>query len=364
MKIYVVTIIFLVIVIYFCLIKEDTEGFANFNSECKPPELLGKVMQEMGINKDKDNWDYYIPCEYDSCERKVTEFEKDKNSKKLFLIEGCDKLASKLTLWEILQSSYGSKASDLMPTTFILHNKKEMKKFPKHFRKLQKKKKNHMYVLKNYAQRQEGIKLSSDLDEILDAKNNGYYLVQDYLYKPFLVDKRKVNFRYYTLVVCNNGNVDAYIHRNGFVYYTPEYYDENDPDFKKHITTGYIDRKVYEKNPLTLDDFRNHLDKIKPGSSKIWDENVRNLMNKVVQALAPNICKNKKLYQHTRFQLFGSDVAATENLGAYLMEINKGPDLNAKDERDKQVKISVQKDLFKIIENNSLFNDTKFEKIY
>ncbi len=32
------------------------------------------------------------------------------------------------------------------------------------------------------------------------------------------------------------------------------------------------------------------------------------------------------------------------------MEINKGPDLGAKDERDKQVKLQVQRDIFKIID--------------
>ena len=51
-----------------------------------------------------------------------------------------------------------------------------------------------MYVLKNYAQRQEGIKLTRDLDEILDGYKNGWYLAQDYLYKPYLINKRKINF--------------------------------------------------------------------------------------------------------------------------------------------------------------------------
>ena len=47
------------------------------------------------------------------------------------------------------------------------------------------------------------------------------------------------------------------------------------------------------------------------------------------------------------------------------MEINKGPDLDAKDERDKQVKLKVQRDMFRIIdpidENES--ENTRFVKI-
>jgi tubulin polyglutamylase TTLL11 len=318
-------------------------------------------MKDNNINKN----DYYIPCyyDYDNCENKIKEFENVKENKKIFIIDGSDIVASKLTLWEILESTYGSEASNYMPTTFLLHDEKAMNKFPDHFNNKQKEKKNHMFVLKNYAQRQEGIKLCNNLNEILDAKNNGYYLVQDYLYKPYLIDNRKVNLRYYTLIVCKNGIVDCYIHRNGFVYYTPDYYDENKMDFNKHITTGYIDRKVYEKNPLTLEDFRNHLDQIKKDLSKIFDSNIRILMNNIMKVLSPHICKNKKLSHHIKFQIFGSDIAITENLDAYLMEINKGPDLEAKDERDKQVKLSMQRDIFKLIENNNLSNNL-FEKIY
>jgi hypothetical protein len=48
------------------------------------------------------------------------------------------------------------------------------------------------------------------------------------------------------------------------------------------------------------------------------------------------------------------------------MEINKGPDLEAKDERDKKVKIKVQNDIFAIIDpiDNENINDTRFIKIF
>lgn len=367
MKLYLVTIFFLLIILYYCLMN-NTENFTNFKADCKPPELLMKVMNNYGINNNNDNWEYYIPCEYDSCEKNIINFEKESKNKKLFLIDGCDWPASKINLWKALKQAYGKDASKVMPTTHLLEVKKDLEDFKIHFAEKNREKEGHMFVLKNYAQRQEGIKLSKDLDEILDGEKNGWYLAQDYLYNPFLVDKRKVNFRYYTLIVCRDVKVNGYIHRDGFVYYTPEFYDENSMDFNKHITTGYIDRKVYEVNPLTLDDFRNHLDKIENGLSKKWDNNVRKMMFKVIKALDPHMCKNNKLSQHVRFQIFGSDVAPTENLDAYLMEINKGPDLNAKDERDKQVKMRMQKDIFKILEGDNIdtlnFESNRFEKIY
>jgi hypothetical protein len=368
MKLYLVTIIIILLILsYLCFLHNDNdiESFGNFKSECKPTELLGKAMTEVGINENKEDWEYYIPCEYDTCEAQVKKFETDETKRKLFLIEGCDVLASKLTLWEVLRNHFKNNANKLMPETFFLHEKDDMKLFTEHFNNLQKKKKNHMFILKNYAQRQEGLKLSNNLKEITESKDKGFYLVQDYLYNPFLISKRKINFRYYTLIICKDGNVSGFIHRSGFVYYTPEFYDEDSMDFNKHITTGYIDRKVYDENPLSLDDFRDHLEDIESGSSKTWDDNVKVLMHNVVDALSRHICKNKKLYNHLRFQLFGSDVAPTADLGAYLMEINKGPDLDAKDERDKKIKYVVQTDMLKLIENNGVLTDEiKFEKIY
>ena len=83
-------------------------------------------------------------------------------------------------------------------------------------------------------------------------------------------------------------------------------------------------------------------------------------------AISDHICKNKKLDNHTRFQIFGCDVAPTANLDALLMEINKGPDMNAKDERDKQVKLTVQRDMFKIVDpiNIDEYNSTSFIKVF
>ena len=223
-----------------------------------------------------------------------------------------------------------------------------------------------MYVLKNYYQRQEGIKLTRDLDEIKTGLKNGWYLVQDYIYDPYIIDKRKINFRYYMLVTCHNGKINGYIHKDGFLYYTPEYYDPNDMVFDKHITTGYIDRKIYDKNPLTLENFREHLDNKNKGSSKVWDKSVKKLMARVMKAISQKICKNKKLQNHFRFQLFGCDVAPDNKLGCKLMEINKGPDLDAKDERDQKVKLQVQLDIFKIVDpiNENEPKETRFVKIF
>jgi len=299
------------------------------------------------------NWDYYFSCNLNNAESEIRTLEITPGSKKIFIIDGCDFPASKIDLWKLLKEMYNENASTIMPTTFILDDNNDMKEIKTHFDQNTKKRSGHMYILKNYEQQQKGLKLVNKYEDIMSAYQEGFYLVQDYLYNPYIISKRKINLRYYTLIVCRNNTIEGYIHDNGFVYYTSQDYDENSIDFDKHITTGYIDRKIYETNPLTLDDFRAHLDKVEPGSADIWDKNVNKLMKDVITACAKKVCKNEKLKKHTLFQIFGSDVAPTDNLSAFLMEINKGPDLNAKDERDKQVKLTMVDDIIKILENTN-----------
>ena len=346
--------------------QPKVENFGNFKSSCGDyPELLHKVMQDRHMNEDNNKYDVFIPCSYNDCEKEITTFEGEKG-KKLFLIDGCDWIASKMALWELLEERYGERATELMPRSFLLEKPQDMEKFPAHFEANKKINPKQMYILKNYAQRQEGLKLTRNFNEIIGGLEKGWFLVQDYVYNPYIIDKRKINFRYYLLVVCADGKISGYIHSDGFLYYTPEFYDENCMEFDRHITTGYIDRAVYEKNPLTLEDFRVHLDKNGSGLRNKWNNSVETLMNRVMEAISKKICKNKKLNGNVRFQLFGCDVAPDANLGCTLMEINKGPDLGAKDERDKQVKLQVQHDIFKIIDpiDANEPNTTRFVKIF
>jgi hypothetical protein len=347
--------------------KLEIEQFGNYNSSCgKYPELLKKAMEERNMVENKEKYDVYIPCSYNSCEKDILAFESDKSGKKIFLIDGCDWVGSKMALWELLKENYGDSANKYMPESYLLDREQDLKAFSIKFYENKIKNPNQMYVLKNYAQRQEGIKLTMDHDEIIKGINNGWYLAQEYKYDPYIIDKRKINFRYYLLIVCKNNTIEAYIHKDGFLYYTPEFYDANDMTFDKHITTGYVDRAIYEKNPLTLEDFRVYLDSLGCGLRQKWDFSANNLMNKVMEAISKKICKNKKLDNHVRFQLFGCDLAPTSNLEASLMEINKGPDLSAKDERDMQVKLKVQKDIFSIVDpiDNECIINTRFDRIF
>jgi hypothetical protein len=47
--------------------------------------------------------------------------------------------------------------------------------------------------------------------------------------------------------------------------------------------------------------------------------------------------------------LFGADVSINDQLNAQIIEINKGPDLGAKDEKDGKIKQDLMRDVYKIL---------------
>ena len=317
------------------------------------PDLVLDVMKNRNIK------DVYIP--------KITDYYEDlanhKNINKVNNVDGCDTIGSKILLWLRLKEMYGDKATNYMPKTFYLNDLDDVEELKVYYEKKKLERPNQMYILKNMNQRQEGIGLTRYLSDMVSGLYNGWYLAQEYIYNPFLIDGHKINMRYYLLVLCKNGKTTAYVHKNGFMYYTPLKYDENIMHFNRHITTGYIDRKIYDVNPLTHDDFRLHLDNIKKGKSAKWDRNAMNLLKDVYLSCADDMCKNKQLEYYTTFEIFGCDLAPDANLNAMIMEINKGPDLNAKDKRDKKVKLEVINDMFEIVEGGDI-NKTRFVQIY
>jgi hypothetical protein len=66
------------------------------------------------------------------------------------------------------------------------------------------------------------------------------------------------------------------------------------------------------------------------------------------------------------FQLFGVDIAVNDKLQPMIIEMNKGPDLGTKDERDGNVKKGVLRDMMKIVgaipnENNGFIKILDYE---
>ena len=348
----------------------NPSALQSYVSSCEnlPKAIYNALDNHKIIEGDEENWQYYLPCAYTFCETNILKFENIEDSKNLYILDGCDSIASKVTIWSLIKNKFGSKAHEIMPETFILSDQLDFERFRKFYEKRKIENENNKFILKNFKQRQIGLKLVNSLDEISKGVEDNFKVVQDYLENPYTVSGHKINLRYYILITCFKGQINGYIFDDGFLYYTPEKFEKYSMDTAKNITTGYIDRKIYDENPLTIKQFRKHI-----GSKKslILEKQVKEKFNKIMSALSEKICSNKKLSNHYKFQLFGSDIAPDENLNVTLMEMNKGPDLGYKSDEDGELKRSLVNEMFQIAKSHGRFIKdesnqfkSRFMKIY
>jgi hypothetical protein len=156
------------------------------------------------------------------------------------------------------------------------------------------------------------------------------------------------------LVICTDNKLTSYVYKDGFMYYTKHEFVPNSLDFWSNVTTGYIDRWVYDINPLTHIDFKKYLDE-KGISSNVVFENVYKLIADLITSVDSKFCNENDFNFCTTFQLFGIDIALNDKLEPKIIECNKGPNLIANDVRDGKLKTALVNDIFKVI--NVIDND-------
>lgn len=207
------------------------------------------------------------------------------------------------------------------------------------------------YILKTNRQRQVGIEIvMNPMNVVKKIEGGDYSVVQELLGDPYIVGGRKINIRVYIGIIKSPKKrlmVKAW--HDGFVYYAPSRFDdENASIYDKNITTGYIDRSVYEENPLTLMDLRDHM-----GTDKyrvLWDD-VERVIGNIEYAYESITYNMDRGGDFTRLAIMGVDFAVMKDLSVRLMEINKNPDTRGKSDRDQQLKI----DMIAYFMNHAMF---------
>lgn len=322
-------------------------------------QIYSNVLAKYGVFRTYGStWSVYIPCSYNNIGSELDQLVTSNKDQLIFALRYADDLVSKSTLWLHLVKYYKTRdaAKRYAPLTYVLYKPQDLILFQKEYDP------NKLYILKKNIQRQEGIKITNTKVDILSGYLSGYVVAQELLQRPYLVNDRKINLRMYVLIICRDNNLNAYVHDDGFMYYTKSQYVSNSNKFSENITTGYIDRWIYDINPLTHSDFRKYLDInrqlnvheksiVNNGHklSKYVFDKINELLINVLNALREPLLKKNKLSENVSFQLFGADVAISDDLNAYIMEFNKGPSLDCKDDRDCQIKNKVVTDMFSLL---------------
>ena len=319
------------------------EGFLNYTkcSQYNVGGLLGKIFNLQNFRRvasDQD-WDLYLPCGYNNVEKELTQVQTNDPKQMVFGISGCDQIVAKNGLWSILLRKYGrDQAKKIMPESYVLSEPAEMEQFQKAYDP------EKIYILKKNIQRKKGLLMTQKLDEIMSSSKQGYKVVQEYLQDVFVINKRKLNLRIYFFVICQNGKVEGYIHKEGKCIYTNRDYTGKDMDFEANITSFNLDTSIYQRNPLTLSELKKYLVAQGYPAQNLFQQ-ITQLFAKAFQAMKPYLCQLKTLQNNTTFQLFGADIIFNKAMKPYLLEINKGPDMSYKLPKDEKIKQNVFNDM-------------------
>lgn len=343
--------IFIILILIILFLVRKKEHFNNLSYDtlfykCNK-YVITKVIKDIfenynigrTFNQNKENWKLFMPCTYNTVESELKNLEITNNNKLIFGINGCDSLASKNNLWLILEKKYGrKKASTLMPETWILHNKNHMELFKKQYNE------ENTYIMKKNIQRKKGLHLTNILNEIIDNSDEKFRVVQKYMKDTFLLNKRKINLRIYLLVICKNNKIESFVHKNGKCIYTNKDYN-NTLDLEENITSLNLDYDIYNKNPFDLIELKQYFNKHKLNYKKLYNNLINNL-TLLHNTYKHNICKLKGNENNLNFQLFGLDYIFDNDLNIFLLEINKGPDMNSKNNIDYKLKYNIMEDVF------------------
>lgn len=339
------------------LIQQPIIGWSR--NQC--PYIIGEtyenIFKKYGIKQNEKNYNLYLPCNYDNPNKEIGNMPVVKGAK-YFIINNCDHAVAKDWLWRNVVDCYGmEKAKTMLPYSYILDSNEDMQRFNKEYDS------NKLYIMKKNIQRQQGLKITNDRNEILNGSNEKYVIVQELLDDPYIISGLKTNMRFYVLVICQDNKINVYVYNDGFMYYTKVPFVKGSTETDPNITSGYIDRRVYDVNPLTHDDLRKYLDKNRNLSnseqnmkktgqqiSKIYFERIYNLIKNVFVAFAKHFCEPNKLSNNTTFQLFGVDIAVDDQLKPMMIEINKGPNITSHDKRDSELKHNMVEDIFRSVE--------------
>jgi len=337
--------ILIIIIIIFLLLRKNQEDF-TYHKICPVSTTLESSLKEHEKVND-NNWDLYIPCGYTGIENEIKKIKVNNPNQVILGIDGCDKWVSKKSLWEILHNKLGKDVKKYIPRGFTTKNMHELNE-------------GRIYILKNSKQRQEGLELSNNLSTIIHKlKNNSFPIVQEYIGNPYLINGHKINMRVYILYVCTPNNKGVYMYNDGIIHYAPMKYIEGSLEFDRNITSGYKSLELYKQLPH----FHKQLDS---NLLKTLQNNIIKNLQVVFKALSGEVCNNQNLSNNVRAQLFGLDFGINKDLSVFLIEMNKGPNMNSDNDKPGEIlKINIQKDILKTLnlENNKNNNFIKILEI-
>lgn len=265
-------------------------------------------------------------------------------------------LGNKKALFYSMRKYYelnGQNVFDFLPLTFHVSrgvDDPEYARFLKYHSQLQEtnqqlppgRQLRNIWIVKpgEFTNRGTGITVCSSLDDVKvrlkgrERNQNGKFrtfIVQKYLERPFLYQRRKFDIRHYMLVTCVNGAFKGYWYEEGYIRTTSyEYSVRNCRDNLVHLTNDAIQKHTddygkFEKgNKLSYQDFQRYLDQHHRGLDFLGGilPRMKRICTDAIRASYFLLDPERRCYN---FEIFGMDFMIDEDFRPWLIEINTNP---------------------------------------
>ena len=267
-------------------------------------------------------------------------------------------LTSKKRLYLNMKSYYEESGRDVfedLPLTFLIQEGRsdpEMSRFEDKYRAEEgskgsgeKGKKHNLWIIKPGENTNcgHGIHVSSDLAEIQSLVNftktvtgrHRTYIIQKYLERPLLVNKRKFDIRCYGLITAFGGHVQGYFYHDGYLRTSSkEYTLKNLSNRFIHLTNDAVQKKSEDYgrfesgNKLNYPEFQRYLETMYPGQVDFWRDiwpEIRRIVGETVRATYRSVDPWKR---RNTFEVLGYDFMIDEKFKVWLIEVNTNPCLS------------------------------------
>eukprot|EP00656_Telonema_subtile_P023537 TRINITY_DN24_c0_g1_i6.p1 TRINITY_DN24_c0_g1~~TRINITY_DN24_c0_g1_i6.p1 ORF type:complete len:1019 (+),score=215.20 TRINITY_DN24_c0_g1_i6:337-3393(+) len=277
-------------------------------------------------------------------------------------------LGRKDALWAALSTqmrSYGTEY-DFVAKTYILPRDRKLMKHD--FEELGKR---SVFIIKPpNAACGMGIKLVTRYEHVPRKKR---LVVQRYIGKPFLIDKKKFDLRLY-VVVTSFDPLRVYLYEDGLVRFATHDYKDVRPGHKKDTKDRFMHLTNYSVNKNSEDFVQpdKHWSQGQATGSKwtlkqLWArlrseykhvdvdlliDRIKDLCVKTLIAAEPAMvsrCNHSRVPRGSAFEIYGFDVLLDSALKPWLLEVNVFPSLSSSSPLDKVVKHGLMSDVFHLL---------------
>lgn len=371
---FLIVILFLVLIYFICFSSKKTNNksgmkyFLCNQYKNKENHIFADILeQNKFVRTNSSDWDVFFPCGYNFNEIEMYKLNinliNNYKNKYIFAINGSDQIVGKIKLWNHLTKFYKRDlVKKVISESFDFNSIVQQQLFEENY------KEGDIYVIKSKAQKQQGIKITNNLDEIKKNYKINNILVQKFISNQLLIKDYHFNIRVFVLVTFKNRDMTVYLYNEGNIRYAAQPYEKNKIKQESLITKGVsASRNIYDDKPFSITDLKLYLKNINLNYD-IIDKNIKNAIILIFNCIYYQIGKLSRVQQGFNFQLFGGDFMVTQDLDTYFLEFNKGPELGCVKGLTKEcaMKQILQRDIFQLVglDKTDFKSPYKFEKIF